>query len=97
MTKIELPDELAERLQYAARTQGMELNHFAAAKLENALDEEWEDPEVIALIERGLAEIDAGHTMSLEEFEARMETYKSERRMTSKAENAKSVGIAQPA
>lgn len=80
---IQLDSHLAERLQFAAQKAGKDPNHFAVAAIERAIsgnDEsdvddaltEEERAQVLAGLQRGLADSDAGRVATAETFYARM-------------------------
>jgi predicted transcriptional regulator len=71
---LDIPDTLAERLRAEAEAYGQDINNFAVAKLEQTLlnegeeDAEEVDDDLIAALREGLADVDAGRTVSLEEM-----------------------------
>ncbi|MES2463560.1 MAG: hypothetical protein V4671_23550 [Armatimonadota bacterium] len=67
---IEIPDALVDQLRAEAAARGEDLNQYAVAKLEmpvSAEDDE-ADEELIAALREGIADADAGRTVSLEEM-----------------------------
>jgi predicted transcriptional regulator len=74
---IEIPEALANQLRAEAEAQGEDLNNYAVAKLAQPLlseeeDDEEPDEELIAALREGLADADAGRTLSLEELDTRI-------------------------
>jgi predicted transcriptional regulator len=72
---IELPEEIAERLRVAAALEGQEVNAFAIAALAEAAEAAMgePDPELIAALREGVAELRAGRLLTLEEVDATVE------------------------
>ena len=76
---IELPDETAERAHAVAAARGLDVNSFALAALIDAVDAEQEDAhsvnhaEVIAAIEEGIADANAGRFITLEAWRTQID------------------------
>ena len=70
---IELPDTLVKRLRAAAAAEGkdLDLNNYAIARLERSLDTDTDD-DLLECLRQGIADDDAGRTLSIEELDARV-------------------------
>ena len=75
MPVIHVSDVLAKRLQAAAANYGEDMNNYAVAKLEQVLDTEdteaadtEADDDLIAALREGIADANAGRTVSLDEM-----------------------------
>jgi len=70
---IELPDELATRLRADAEAQGRDVAAVVADTVAAAYDDEEAemDDETIAALERGVADVEANRTFSLDEVRNR--------------------------
>ncbi len=92
MTVITLPEDLAQRLQAAADAEGEDINHFAVAKLEQVLAADTaDDPEQDGLIDalrQGIADRDAGRTVSMDEMDARIHALFEDRKATKREQKA---------
>lgn len=79
---LDLPDDLAERLQQQAASQGMDLNHYAIARLQEAIPDMGDDPHLMELLARCTDEAETGPLLTTEEVtaavRARMERFKQE-------------------
>lgn len=73
---IEIPEALADQLRAEAAARGEDLNNYAVAKLAQhpVETEDGEEPDegLIAALREGIADADAGRTLSLEEVDARI-------------------------
>jgi predicted transcriptional regulator len=75
---LDVPDELAARLAALARAQGEDVDEYALATLQGAVEaietrEAEDDPEIIAAIERGIADVQAGRLMTLYELRRQLQ------------------------
>ncbi len=66
---IDLPDDLAQRLRARAAEAGQDINEYAIALFQEATDEE-PDPELIAALREGMADLQAGNLLTLEQVDA---------------------------
>jgi predicted transcriptional regulator len=65
---LKLPDDLATALEAMPED---ERNHFATAALTAAIeDDEEADPDLIAALQAGIAEMEAGNVLTLDEMDA---------------------------
>ncbi|MES2463627.1 MAG: hypothetical protein V4671_23885 [Armatimonadota bacterium] len=67
---LDIPDALADQLRAEAEARGEDLNRYAVAKLEQPpleleVDDEDPDQDLIAALRAGIADRDAGRTVSL--------------------------------
>ncbi len=69
---IELPDDLAERVRARAAEAGQDINEYAVAMFREAVEEE-PDPELIAALREGIADLEAGNLLTLEQVDAAVE------------------------
>jgi predicted transcriptional regulator len=94
MTVIHLPEDLAQRLQAAAAAEGKDINNYAVAKLEQVLatdsaqNEEEADDDLIAALRAGIADRNAGRTVSVDEMDARIYALFEERKAANQEQKA---------
>jgi hypothetical protein len=85
-TTIEIPAELAERLRVVAAARGEDMNRFAVAVLTHAAESNEasgasadEAEETRAALEEAFADVEAGRTISLDDYRAQFEAERAER------------------
>ena len=69
---IELPEDLAEQIRNAADAEGQDFNNYAVARLKDIFSGSngEQDDDLLECLRQGIADDDAGRTISLEDLDA---------------------------